>query len=128
MTRPPACGASAPRRETASRPASWCWRRARCTTRLFPDIPGLERFAGPAVHSARWDHGVDIAGKRLAVIGTGASAIQLVPELAKQAAHLTLFQRTPAWVLPKHDPVAGPIRRAMMRAIPLLRRIERAWV
>ena len=94
----------------------------------LPDIPDLERFAGPAFHSARWDHGVDIAGKRVAVIGTGASAIQLVPELAKQAAHLTLFQRTPAWVLPKHDPVAGRVRRAMMRAIPLLRRIERAWV
>ncbi len=94
----------------------------------LPDIPGLERFAGPAFHSARWDHGVAIEGKRVAVIGTGASAIQLVPELAKQAAHLTLFQRTPAWVLPKHDPVAGPARRAMMRAIPLLRRIERAWV
>lgn len=94
----------------------------------LPDIPGLERFAGPAFHSARWDHGVAIEGKRVAVIGTGASAIQLVPELAKQAAHLTLFQRTPAWVLPKHDPVAGPARRAMTRAIPLLRRIERAWV
>lgn len=94
----------------------------------LPAIPGLEAFAGPAFHSAQWDHGVAIEGKRVAVIGTGASAIQLVPELAKQAAGLTLFQRTPAWVVPKHDPVAGPVRRAMMRAFPLLRRIERAWV
>ena len=94
----------------------------------LPAIPGLERFGGPAFHSARWDHAVGFAGKRVAVIGTGASAIQIVPELAKQAAALTLFQRTPAWVLPKHDPIAGPARKALLRAAPWLRRVERSWV
>ena len=75
----------------------------------LPDIPGLDGFAGPSFHSARWDHDVDLAGKRVAVIGTGASAAQFIPEVAKEAAHLTVFQRTPAWFLPTpdyHEPVA----------------------
>ncbi len=70
---------------------------------VYPDIPGRESFAGPQFHSAEWDHGVDLAGKRVAVIGTGASAIQFVPEVAKQAAQLTVFQRTPAWIMPRLD-------------------------
>ena len=69
----------------------------------YPDLPGLGRFDGPALHSARWDHDVDFTGKRVGVIGTGASAIQLVPELAKVASHLTVFQRTPPWVTPRND-------------------------
>ncbi len=69
----------------------------------YPQLPGLENFAGPAFHSARWDFSVDLAGKRVAVIGTGASAIQFIPRVAEQAAHLTVFQRTPPWILPKID-------------------------
>src|SRR2546430_16085 len=61
----------------------------------YPQIPGLERFAGPAFHSSRWDHGLDLTGKRVAVIGTGASAIQFVPPVAEQAARLDVYQRTP---------------------------------
>jgi 4-hydroxyacetophenone monooxygenase len=65
-----------------------------------PDIAGLDTFAGPAFHSARWDHSVDVAGKRVAVIGTGASAMQLIPAIAEQVGHLDVFQRTPAWLAP----------------------------
>jgi cation diffusion facilitator CzcD-associated flavoprotein CzcO len=69
----------------------------------LPDLPGLDRFKGPAFHSSAWDPTVSLAGKRIAVIGTGASAIQFVPQIAPDAGKLTLFQRTPAWVLPRLD-------------------------
>ncbi|HET9610992.1 MAG TPA: NAD(P)/FAD-dependent oxidoreductase [Acidimicrobiales bacterium] len=74
----------------------------------YPDIPGLGSFAGPAFHSARWDRDVDLAGKRVAVIGTGASAMQFVPEIAADVGELLVFQRTPAWMVPTpeyHDAV-----------------------
>ncbi len=67
----------------------------------IPDIEGREEFAGAAFHSAQWDHSVDITGKRVAVIGTGASAIQIVPEIVKDVAELHLYQRTPPWVMPR---------------------------
>ncbi|MEV7096866.1 NAD(P)/FAD-dependent oxidoreductase [Amycolatopsis sp. NPDC051045] len=70
----------------------------------LPAIPGRESFAGDAFHSARWDHGVELAGRRVAVIGTGASAVQFVPELRKHARHVTVFQRTPPYVMAKSDP------------------------
>jgi len=66
----------------------------------FPDISGRERFAGPSFHSAEWDHSVDLVGKRVAVIGTGASAIQLSPAIADDVAELLVFQRTPSWFMP----------------------------
>src|SRR5690606_24221949 len=75
----------------------------------YPDIPGRDSFAGPAFHSARWDHGVDLAGKRVAVIGTGASAVQFIPEIAPVVGELLVFQRTPPWLGPTpdyHDEVA----------------------
>jgi acetyl esterase/lipase len=68
-----------------------------------PDIEGLESFAGPAFHSARWDHSVLLGGRRVGVIGCAASAVQLIPEVAKTAGHLTVFQRTPNWLLPRLD-------------------------
>ncbi|OXM64546.1 flavin-containing monooxygenase [Amycolatopsis vastitatis] len=74
------------------------------STPVLPDIPGRERFAGDAFHSAQWDHGVELAGKRVAVVGTGASAIQFVPELQKRAKQVTVFQRTPPYVMAKSDP------------------------
>ena len=70
---------------------------------VTPDIPGLERFGGTHFHSARWQHDVDLVGKRVAVVGSGASAIQFVPAIAPQVAQLTLFQRTAPWVLAKMD-------------------------
>jgi len=92
----------------------------------YPNLPGRDSFVGPAFHTAAWDHSVDLAGKRVGVIGTGASAIQVVPELAKVAAHLTLFQRTPPWIMPKHDHAIPEAAKARYRRLPLLRRIERA--
>ena len=67
----------------------------------LPDIEGLAEFKGPAFHSAEWDHSVDLIGKRVAVIGTGASAIQIVPEIVKDVSELQLYQRTPPWVVPR---------------------------
>ncbi len=72
----------------------------------LPEIPGITDFAGPTLHTARWDHGLELAGKRVGVIGTGASAVQLVPSIAPEVEALTVFQRTPIWCLPKPD---GPI-------------------
>ncbi len=69
----------------------------------FPDIVGLDSFAGESFHSARWNHDVKLAGKRVAVIGTGASAAQFIPHVADDAAHLTIFQRTPPWLLPNEN-------------------------
>jgi len=78
----------------------------------IPEIPGLDSFTGKAMHSARWDYGVDIEGKRVAIVGTGASAFQIVPAIADQVAHLTVFQREPPWMKynPKyHDKVPDPV-------------------
>ncbi|MBC7723262.1 MAG: NAD(P)/FAD-dependent oxidoreductase [Burkholderiaceae bacterium] len=94
----------------------------------WPAITGLDTFAGPRFHSARWDHAVELAGKRIAVIGTGASAVQFVPELAKVAEHLSVFQRTPAWIVPRGDRPSSARKRRLFRTIPLLQRISRAWI
>jgi cation diffusion facilitator CzcD-associated flavoprotein CzcO len=86
----------------------------------FPDIPGAEKFAGASFHSTWWDASVPLEGKRVAVIGTGASAIQFVPEIAKHAGKLSIFQRTPPWILPKGD-FAIPARwRKRFRRVPFL--------
>ena len=69
----------------------------------MPNLPGIDTFTGPAFHSAEWDHDVDLTGKRVACIGTGASAIQYIPAIQPTVGHLTLFQRSAAWVLPKFD-------------------------
>jgi len=83
-----------------------------------PDIPGVETFAGPTVHTARWDHSVGLRGKRVGVIGTGASAIQLIPATAPEVERMTVFQRTPIWCLPKLDaPLSARWQRAL-RFVP----------
>jgi len=80
----------------------------------LPEIEGISEFAGTVMHTARWDHDVDLAGRRVAVIGTGASAVQAIPEVAQVARHLTVFQRTPIWCLPKLDaPLPGVAQRVM---------------
>jgi cation diffusion facilitator CzcD-associated flavoprotein CzcO len=71
-----------------------------------PDIDGLDEFAGHTIHTARWDPHAELAGKRVAIIGTGASAVQVIPSIAADVEHLTVFQRTPVWCLPKLD---GPL-------------------
>jgi cation diffusion facilitator CzcD-associated flavoprotein CzcO len=91
----------------------------------YPDIPGAARFGGPAFHSSRWDHSAELTGRQVAVIGTGASAIQFVPEIAEQAAGLTVFQRTPPWVHPRLE-VEFPARvRGTFEAAPLAARALR---
>jgi cation diffusion facilitator CzcD-associated flavoprotein CzcO len=80
----------------------------------LPDIDGVDSFAGVTMHTARWDHGQDLTGKRVAVIGTGASAVQVIPEIAPIAKHLTVFQRTAIWCFPKFDvPLPAAARWAM---------------
>ena len=93
-----------------------------------PEIDGLERFAGRVFHSADWDHGHDLTGRKVAVIGTGASAIQFVPPIAERAAELTLFQRTPPWILPKLDRPISAAERWAFRTFPLLQRIYRGSI
>ena len=93
----------------------------------WPDLPGLEGFPGPRIHTARWDHTAELRGRRVAVIGTGASAVQLIPELQRVAAQVTVFQRTPPWVLPRLDAATSPGRRALFRRVPVLQRAARAW-
>ncbi|MEV4678264.1 MULTISPECIES: flavin-containing monooxygenase [Actinomadura] len=94
----------------------------------LPDIPGLETFAGTAFHSARWDHGHDLAGRRIAVIGNGASAVQFVPRIAPDAATLTVFQREPQWVGWKWDRRYPRLRSRLNRRLPVLQRLSRLGV
>ena len=90
-----------------------------------PDIAGLADFRGKVMHTARWDHGYDVGGKRVAVIGTGASAVQLVPSIAPRVAHLAVFQRTPIWILPKPDREIPAWLRAMFARLPAAQRMVR---
>ena len=94
----------------------------------LPDIPGLDSFVGTAFHSARWDHTHDLTGERVGVIGTGASAIQFVPEIADTVDHLTVFQRTAAWVIPRIDRKLPRAERALYRRVPAAQRAVRALV
>ncbi len=92
----------------------------------YPAVPGS--FDGPVFHSARWDHGVDLRGKRVAVIGTGASAVQFVPRVREQAARVTVFQRTPPWVVPKPDRGYTRLHHAVFRRFPLVRAAGRRGI
>ena len=83
-----------------------------------PEIPGIEGFAGTTMHTARWDDSVDLRGKRVALIGTGASAVQVVPTIAPEVAQLTVFQRTPIWCLPKLDGRVPAALRGILRWVP----------
>jgi cation diffusion facilitator CzcD-associated flavoprotein CzcO len=93
---------------------------------IVPDLPGADRFRGPALHTARWDPRLRIDGRRVAVIGTGASAIQLVPAIAGRAERVIVFQRSAPWTLPKPDRRYGRLRRAAYRRMPALMRPARA--
>jgi cation diffusion facilitator CzcD-associated flavoprotein CzcO len=94
----------------------------------MPDIDGIGSFGGDLMHSARWDHSVDLTGKRVAVIGTGASAIQIVPEVAKVAAHLDVYQRTAPWVMKRKDRAYRPVERFAFRHVPLVQRAYRTAI
>ncbi|GAA0442211.1 4-hydroxyacetophenone monooxygenase [Acrocarpospora corrugata] len=91
----------------------------------IPEISG--KFDGPSFHSARWQHH-DLTGRRVAVIGAGSSAAQLIPEVAATAAHVDVFLRTPNWVLPKADAEFGPLLRTAFRFVPPLQRAYRSWL
>lgn len=96
----------------------------------MPEIPGLESFGGPAFHSAEWPDGVDLSGKRVAVIGSGASAFQIIPEAAGVAAHLTVFQRSPVWMFPNpgyHTPV-GEAQKWALHKLPFYSKWYRFWL
>ncbi|WP_280213500.1 flavin-containing monooxygenase [Nocardia cyriacigeorgica] len=95
----------------------------------MPNIAGMDTFTGPAFHSAEWDHSVDLTGKRVACIGTGASAIQYIPQIQPKVEQLTLFQRSAAWIIPKPDVAYRPIHHTLFKYLPPLRMAERfvAW-
>jgi cation diffusion facilitator CzcD-associated flavoprotein CzcO len=94
----------------------------------IPPFPGLDRFAGPAFHSARWDHSVDLAGKRVAAVGTGASAIQFVPAIAPKVARLHVFQRTPPWVMPHSSRPITRTEKRIYAKLPLAQRLVRGGI
>jgi len=94
----------------------------------IPDLDGLAEFEGTVFHSSQWDHGHDLRGRRVAVIGTGASAIQFVPQVQRHAAHLTLFQRTAPWVLPKPDRPIPALARKLFRAVPATQKAARGMI
>src|SRR5207302_10773087 len=94
----------------------------------LPPVAGLERFAGPAFHTARWRHDVDLSGKRVAVVGTGCSAIQVVPAIQPLVAQLDVYQRSPGWTFPKRDFAYGERSRRAFERFPLLQRMDRAAI
>ena len=91
----------------------------------FPAIRGIETFTGHKILSSKWDHGYDLAGKHVAVIGTGASAVQIIPELVKTAASVKVFQRTAGWVLPRLDGATPPLARTLFAKVPATQQAAR---
>jgi cation diffusion facilitator CzcD-associated flavoprotein CzcO len=90
-----------------------------------PDLPGLSRFRGTVFHSAQWRHDHDLAGERVAVVGTGASAIQIVPAIQPVVGHMTLFQRTPPWIVPRLDKPFSRLVRWLFRVLPFIQKLDR---
>ena len=95
------------------------------STPSVPPLPGLEDFAGPAFHTARWRHDVDLTGRRVAVVGTGCSAIQVVPAIQPQVEHVTVYQRSPGWTIPKLDFAYRERTLRLFERFPVLQRLDR---
>ena len=93
----------------------------------MPDIPGIETFAGKVIHTTKWDDSYDLEGKKAAVIGTGATAVQLIPRIAPTLAELTVYQRTAIWVTPKSDAKIPRLIQHMYAKVPLTQRIARGF-
>ena len=93
-----------------------------------PDLPGLEDFAGVRFHSAQWNHDVPLEGRRVAVIGNAASAVQFVPEIAKQASHVSVFQRSANWIFPKNDKLYSEAEKRRYARHPWLAKLYRWWI
>lgn len=94
----------------------------------IPKIKGIERFKGEAFHSSNWNHDLDLSEKRVAVVGTGASAIQFVPEIAEKTKSLSVFQRTAPWILPKPDRKISKLEQQLYRKLPITQRAARASI
>ena len=94
----------------------------------LPELPGLGKFQGKVFHSARWDHGFELEGKRVAVVGTGASAIQFVPAIQPKVRKLDLYQRTPPWIVPRRDRAISGFERGVFRSLPAAQRLVRGAI
>ncbi|GAB3832163.1 flavin-containing monooxygenase [Kribbella italica] len=94
----------------------------------YPKLNGIESFEGEVFHSAQWNHDLDLSGRKVAVIGTGASAIQFVPAIQPEVEELHLFQRTPPWVMPRPDRRISRLEKAVFRAFPLVQKAVRAGI
>jgi cation diffusion facilitator CzcD-associated flavoprotein CzcO len=94
----------------------------------LPNVPGLAAFPGEIFHSARWNHSYSLEGKRVAVVGTGASAIQIVPRIQPEVKHLVLFQRTPAWIVPRRDRRITEFEKRLYRQVPAAQRLARLGI
>jgi len=94
-------------------------------TPLYPDVPGMDSFQGDAWHATRWNHAVDLKGKKVVVVGSAASAVQIVPEVASQAAHLTVLQRSPNWIMPRRRKQYSAAQRQRFRRFPWLIKLTR---
>ncbi len=101
------------------------WATGSLSEPQVPQFPGLEGFRGKVFHSAKWEHGFDLKGKRVCVVGTGASAIQFVPQIAPNVEHLYLHQRTPPWIVPRRDRRVSRLRKLAYRKLPALQRLSR---
>jgi len=104
------------------------WATGPLSEPLVPDLPGIDDFGGRVVHTAAWDGTYDFRGQRVAVVGTGASAVQVVPELQPLAAELVVYQRSAPWIVPRNDRPIGPGRRWLYRRFPPARLAVRAWI
>jgi cation diffusion facilitator CzcD-associated flavoprotein CzcO len=94
----------------------------------IPQLEGADGFAGHSFHSSEWDHGYELAGRRVAVVGTGASAVQFVPEIAREVSHMTVFQRTGNWFLPRENQPYSAAWRLAVELVPGLQELRRKWV
>ncbi|GAA4817245.1 flavin-containing monooxygenase [Nocardioides caeni] len=92
----------------------------------IPDLPGLSSFGGDLMHTLHWDHDLDLSGKRVGVIGTGATAVQVIPEVQRVADEVVVFQRTPPWIVPRLDRAITAVERGLYRRLPLSQRATRA--
>ncbi len=95
---------------------------------MIPELPGIENFQGEKFHSARWNHNYDLTGRNVAVIGTGASAIQFVPAIQPKVGKLNLFQRTPPWIIPRQDRVITELEHELFRKFPITQKLMRAMI
>lgn len=96
-------------------------------TPLYPNVPGIDAFEGESWHGTRWNHDVDLTGKRVVVVGSAASAVQIVPNVAKVAGHLTVLQRSANWIMPRRNKAYSALQRKLFKRFPFLLTLLRKW-